>query len=314
MASNRVGSVFLGDFQRLRHLSSSSHSTPPSSPPLTGSIYHSGALPHSPLLPIFSGGIDTDIDMDPSELPAVGSGRWKQSGNTMEHESAPGKIDPLIALELRLRWLEALILGVKQDLGKDKKGKAKEDYSSAAAAAANLKHGQTLTRLTETVQQKLNKAVEGNDGLKRFMDSYDQHAHLLVPSSGTTPDAPTYDNMSPEEIDAFLVEMEPDIRAADRDMREIEALENKGVTGAGKLLDHEKLQPRLAALLEAYNEDAKLAASLEERIASLVDRHATYVDALSELFVAWDDTITEAEDKLAIMERERTERLRLGLE
>jgi hypothetical protein len=41
--------------------------------------------------------------------------------------------------------------------------------------------------------------------------------------------------MSPEEINAFLAEMEPDIRAADRDMLEIDALEKKGVTGAGKL-------------------------------------------------------------------------------
>lgn len=41
--------------------------------------------------------------------------------------------------------------------------------------------------------------------------------------------------MSPEELEAFLAEMEPDIRAADRDMREIEASEKKGVTGAGKL-------------------------------------------------------------------------------
>lgn len=41
--------------------------------------------------------------------------------------------------------------------------------------------------------------------------------------------------MSPEEFEALLQEMEPDIRAADRDMREIELLERKGVTGAGKL-------------------------------------------------------------------------------
>ena len=41
--------------------------------------------------------------------------------------------------------------------------------------------------------------------------------------------------MSSEEVDAFLAEMEPDIRAADRDMLEIDALEKKGVTGAGKL-------------------------------------------------------------------------------
>lgn len=49
------------------------------------------------------------------------------------------------------------------------------------------------------------------------------------------PDPPSYENMSPEELEAFLAEMEPDIRAADRDMREIEASEKKGVTGAGKL-------------------------------------------------------------------------------
>lgn len=38
------------------------------------------------------------------------------------------------------------------------------------------------------------------------------------------------------------------------------------------------------------------------------------VDALSELFVAWDDTLTEAEDKITRLEREKAERLRLGLE
>jgi len=71
-----------------------------------------------------------------------------------------------------------------------------------------------------------------------FWSSDDQHAHLLTPSfalSGLLPEPPSYENMSPEELEAFLTEMEPDIRAADRDMREIEALEKQGVTGAGKL-------------------------------------------------------------------------------
>jgi hypothetical protein len=104
--------------------------------------------------------------------------------------------------------------------------------------------------------------------------------------------------MTPEELEAFLAEMEPDIRSADRDMREIEMLEKKGVTGAGKLtgeaipllhivttcefflVDHEKLQPRLDALIAAHHEDLVLAASLEKRIATLMDRHATYVSRL----------------------------------
>ena len=38
------------------------------------------------------------------------------------------------------------------------------------------------------------------------------------------------------------------------------------------------------------------------------------MDALSELFVAWDDTLLEAELKATRLEREREERRRLGLE
>lgn len=46
---------------------------------------------------------------------------------------------------------------------------------------------------------------------------------------------PSYENMTPSEFETFLQEMEPDIRAADRDMREIEALDQKGVAAVGKL-------------------------------------------------------------------------------
>ena len=38
------------------------------------------------------------------------------------------------------------------------------------------------------------------------------------------------------------------------------------------------------------------------------------VDTLSELFVAWDDAITGAEDAIVQLEREKGERRRLGLE
>ena len=158
----------------------------------------------------------------------------------------PTKIDPFVALELRLRWLEALILGVKQDLGRP-----------------NLKDGETVSRLAETVQRKLNKAIQNNEVLTKFMDQCmfsfifflffvvyprilfelhfdidDHNAPLLMPSfvlSETVPDPPTYDKMSAEELDAYLTEMEPEIRSADRDMLEVETLEKRGVTGAGRL-------------------------------------------------------------------------------
>lgn len=95
------------------------------------------------------------------------------------------------------------------------------------------------------------------------------------------------------------------------------------------LLEHASLQPRLDALLIAHQEDLERVNGLEKRIASLLEQHATkvtsirkgimdcflllfQVDALSELFVAWNDVITDAEDVILKAEREREEQRRLG--
>ena len=55
--------------------------------------------------------------------------------------------------------------------------------------------------------------------------------------SGTLPNSapPEYADMSPAELAAVAVELELDIRAADNDMREITALQERGVTGARSL-------------------------------------------------------------------------------
>ncbi|KAF9499662.1 hypothetical protein BDN71DRAFT_1383799 [Pleurotus eryngii] len=223
-------------------------------------------------------------------------------------------IDPELSLELRLRWLEALILGTKYD----HKGKETEPAGTVAGSTRNeLKQGETLVRAVEDIQKSLNLAVENNDGLKKFMDHYDRNSAFLTPSfalSGILPETPSYSMMSPEELEAFITEMEPEIRAADHDMREIEALSNKGVLNAGKLADHEALRPRLDAVVKAYEEDLERAAALEHRLARLMERNATLVDALSELFVIWDDAITNAEVKVARLEQLKQERKRLGME
>ena len=90
--------------------------------------------------------------------------------------------------------------------------------------------------------------------------------------------------------------MEPDIRAADRDMREIEALDQKGAAAVGKLTsaypysppgvklvhaisptDYQTFRPRMEALLEAHKQDIELAASLEKRVAALIKQYGTHV-------------------------------------
>lgn len=121
--------------------------------------------------------------------------------------------------------------------------------------------------------------------------------------SGLLPDSASYQNLSPEELETLLVEMEPDIRAADRDMREIEALGTKGVTEAGKLrgtspteslertnskttlgLGYELLQPRLDALISGHKEIKTQTEALEKRITAIMRQNATHVSIFIHTF------------------------------
>lgn len=129
----RVGSVFLGDNQRFRMFT---NSTPPSSPG------------HSP------GSMSTIF---PAISPPQSPRRSISTATATAHAPTPAVIDPALSLELRLRWLEAILLGVRQD----RKGKDKPN---------DFTHGETLIRLAEDVQRRLDTVVESNDGLKKFMD------------------------------------------------------------------------------------------------------------------------------------------------
>lgn len=395
-----IGSVFLGDKVPRRILtmsagrsSSSNASTssmsPPASPPADGA--------GSPMsISMLAAATALAINESETEEESISSviGRRARAGsdptasNTPIARKAqaiqlphPVTVDPELALELRIRWLEALLLGVKSELAaggghevegndfgkrkekekevktvleegdEDERKKARQSLldrgaggagvvprnqaSNAGVTAAEvvaakkakekevkavldvLKPGDSLTRLVEDLKKQLGAVVASNEGLKKFMEKFDQHAHFLTPVfalSGLLPDSASYQNLSPEELETLLVEMEPDIRAADRDMREIEALGTKGVTEAGKLRGYELLQPRLDALISGHKEIKTQTEALEKRITAIMRQNATHVDALSELFVEWDESLTETEDRIVKLEREKVDRVRLGLE
>jgi hypothetical protein len=216
MTAKPIGSVFLGDVLRNRF------TTPPSSPPpdkvITDSIDAITSPPRETTRPTTTAG-------PPEPLPP------------------PPDIDPETSLALRILWIEAVLYGPKSASGEgDKK-------------TPNLKPGHTLLGDAHDFQSRLDALVSGHDGLRQFvarctfrdltfshgalMSEDEQHAPLLTPAfalSGTLPEATgTYEHLSGPEIEALLAEMEPDIRAADRDVREIQELEKKGVLGAGKL-------------------------------------------------------------------------------
>lgn len=85
-----------------------------------------------------------------------------ESHPTSSSTTTTTTIDPALALELRIRWLEAILVGVKPDV---RDGKAKENRDGH-----DTKSGESLAKMVEDVQKKFNAVVEGNDGLKRFIN------------------------------------------------------------------------------------------------------------------------------------------------
>jgi hypothetical protein len=75
-------------------------------------------------------------------------------------------------------------------------------------------------------------------------------------------------------MEALIMEMEPDIRAADRDLREIDILEKKDVTSAGNLLEYQKLRTRLDQLVQANEDNRNKHTELEQRIAKIMNQYA----------------------------------------
>ena len=178
--------MFLGDIQRHRYFTtgassrvSSPRSTPTSSPPNTASLPGVFAFNHLHGRRSTRSSLDDDIDidMDPPAVSAAAAPNAPTATSAFLHDGdsiKPGKVDPMLALELRLRWLEALVWGIKQDSGRERRGKGKDaaEYASfGSAQGANLKRRETLMRHAQGVQQRLDKALEGNEGLKRFMDN-----------------------------------------------------------------------------------------------------------------------------------------------
>ena len=81
----------------------------------------------------------------------------KQSSTSQK----PPTITPELSLELRLRWLEALLYGVRP---KDK----------------SLEKGETLLRNAQQIKKRLDDLVQNNDSLRKFMDQCTCPAHIAL--------------------------------------------------------------------------------------------------------------------------------------
>lgn len=132
MSMSHIGSVFLGDVQRQQRI----FGTPPSSP----SAYTASQR----------------------YIPSPEPLSLQMAEGEQQLSVPPPTISPEVSLDLRVRWLETLLFGSKQD--------AKERRNAIPSRANESKSSPTLVRGVEDLQQRMSSIVQSNEGLKRFMD------------------------------------------------------------------------------------------------------------------------------------------------
>ncbi|GAA6060149.1 hypothetical protein JCM10212_001446 [Sporobolomyces blumeae] len=204
----------------------------------------------------------------------------------------PVKVSPELAIDLRLRFLEALV------------------SSRPSRYTQSRPTPPSLARRVSLLEAELKSALDSNastEAVRRFVQNYDYNAPLL--SIPPVPAAPDELEVTPQAKVALTLEAEHELRQLERGLREIETLEQRGVVEAGKLPEHEALVPRLEQLETNLAPIVREHAAIEQRTTTLLQRYNDHIATLSELFVAWNDIITEAEDAVDRLEKQRNQPL-----
>ncbi|GAA5837695.1 hypothetical protein JCM5353_003820 [Sporobolomyces roseus] len=209
-----------------------------------------------------------------------------------QETNKPITITPELAIDLRLRFLESLI-------------------SPTSSTPSISTDSTSLARRVSLIESQLKQTLESGastEAVRRFVQNYDLNSPLLsvAPLPLNPPDS---NDLSTQAKISLILEAEHDIRSLERDLRDIEILNQRGVVEAGKLPEHEALKGPVKQLETDARPVAAKYASLEARTNTLLRNYNDYITNLSELFVSWNDLVTEAEETVTKLEKERNQPL-----
>ncbi|WVO17117.1 hypothetical protein L204_104807 [Cryptococcus depauperatus] len=208
-------------------------------------------------------------------------------------------IDSLLPLDIRLRKLEAQVYGMAE------KTEARTEKSA--------------TQRLREIEEGLERLGESSDGVKRLVNCYHQYLPFLsipIPTSSimSTEDA---DESQVKESDilpdsvklAMILEAAIDIKNADKYLREVDVLRNKGVEGSGQLEEILALKPNLVKAVEQNRQERIELGEARQAVGSLMTRYNDFTSTISELFVDLHHQMEAIEEDVLRLERKKRKEL-----
>ncbi|RXK40566.1 hypothetical protein M231_02218 [Tremella mesenterica] len=234
-------------------------------------------------------------------------------------------MSPDLALEIRLRTIEAIIYGVPSHSSTSTFNIDSDPGISHLSPIEPHKEGEirftgeskytrqtekssiSLTRRIKDVMDVLERTGGQDDGIKRLLDGYDQYLPLLQPGSETI----NSDSESlPDHTKLIMVlEASEDIKQAERGLREIDLLISKGVDGSGELEKMLPLKPEIVNAQKSSISRMEELRKVREEVNNLLRRYSTYTNTVSEMFIELHNRTQTLEDAVTRLERKKKEEL-----
>ncbi|KAI8458730.1 hypothetical protein BY996DRAFT_6430138 [Phakopsora pachyrhizi] len=217
-------------------------------------------------------------------------------------ESEDQAADDLLAIDLRVRLLECIVVG---SLPSSANFAQRIQQLSGNQSGSNLPSTQaSVGHRAERVLSELRNILDTkpNEAIRRFVESYDLNEPLLhIPNPLLNQrECHASTSLSLQEKLELVLEADSEITQLERDLREIELLDQRGFTGSGRLTAFDISQDVLIPLEECK----RVIFDLESRATDAMSHYDSYVNALSEIFISWDDILTTIEEEISRLQHD----------
>ncbi|CAG8442358.1 11412_t:CDS:2 [Acaulospora colombiana] len=200
----------------------------------------------------------------------------------------------LSTLEFRVYHLEKSIFG-------------HEARSNKVLAYERLKEQLTLLKRVDEIKKEFNAIIrDGADGLKSFLEIYDQVSELISPFKDSAL-AMERAILTPEAKAEIICSSAEELETVAENLKQIEEL--KGIIDAPEFKGLDKLFPQITPIETENISQISKTNEMSTRLTSLMDRYnntvsfSTDINTLSEIFISWDHILSTLDVNISALER-----------
>ncbi|GAA5808571.1 hypothetical protein MFLAVUS_001962 [Mucor flavus] len=158
-----------------------------------------------------------------------------------------------------------------------------------------------LLKRVSNIHKELDTVYKNNKPIKSFIEKYDVHSKLLNPNTSTY--SLEREILAPDVKLELLLTAQDDLEKFAQEVKQVKDLEY--VVSGTEFDVVEKLGPELSRLEVSHTDQITKLNDITEQVSQFMERYNGTVNTLSEIFISWDNILTNMETHVATIERQK---------